>query len=209
MKKVFFGILFSLFCLSNASLAQVSSGQIFIGGDFSLSSTTFEGNTNQNSTSFSLLPNVGFMLSDRFAIGLGLGYRQIQISTPAGANTINTITNGTFQVAPFLRYYVPTSSEQFGFFAQFRAELGFGSTRNESLNTTTNVRTSTSAGLTTADIFISPNFAFFPTPHWAIELGIRGIGVSINDPDGNNNNTTTFELGLNSFAPRIGLQYFF
>ncbi|HAI75600.1 MAG TPA: hypothetical protein DCM08_05080 [Microscillaceae bacterium] len=209
MRNLFFGFIFCLFLISNLANAQVSSGQIFIGGDFSLSATTFEGNSNQNATSFSLVPNVGFMLSDRFALGLGLGYRQAQVSTPTGVNTINTITNGTFQVAPFLRYYVPTSSEQFAFFAQFRAELGFGSTRNEQLNTTTNVRTSTSAGLTTADIFISPNFAFFPTPHWAIELGVRGIGVSITDPEGNNNTTTTFELGLNSFAPRIGLQYFF
>jgi hypothetical protein len=110
-------------------------------------------------------------------------------------------------VAPFARYYVPTSSDQFFFFAQLRADLGFGSAKTEA--TTGNVTVTTDAKVNTADVFVSPNFAFFPSQHWALEFGFRGLGFESVNPEGDNNNVSRFVFGVNSFAPRFAVQFFF
>jgi outer membrane protein len=225
MKKLFIAVLaFVTFAFSTN--AQTEKGTIYLGGQVGFSSgssktTTTQGGTSitaegPKTSSFSLLPSAGYFFSDNMAIGLGLGYNQNQTVTK-GTNTETTNTTGIFVVAPHFRYYMPTSAENFKFFVQASVELGFGNRTNEvkSGNTTTTTKSS----INQLGVFVSPNFAYFPTKAWAIELGLRGIGYSstteTQKADTFNNNTevkqtqNSFVFDVNSLAPTLGVRVFF
>src|SRR5690606_14860210 len=114
----------------------------------------------------------------------------------------NKSTSNAFGIGPFARYYLFTSNSQFGFFGQ--AALGFSTGKNESaagaVTKTSNVSFS-----------VSPGAAFFFNEHWAMELMITALSVSSYDPNKNNDNdkSTTFNFGVNTLSPTVGVRYHF
>jgi opacity protein-like surface antigen len=209
MKKISL-ILLAMFSLNWAN-AQIEKGSMYLGGTFLISSTTFqEDGDDDKISSFSILPNFGYFVSDKLSIGLQAGYTQEKEKNVNGVNS-STNTSGLFLVAPTLRYYVPTASENFFFFAQFQVGLGFGNNKEEVRVGNTTLSTSSKAS--SFNLGLSPGFAFFPTKKWAIELGFQGISYNSIDPntdsDSDNDRRSNFTLGVDSFAPRIGMQFFF
>jgi len=62
------------------------------------------------------------------------------------------------------------------------------------------------------DIALSPGLAYFFNEHWSVELGFRGIAYNKYDPDkdADDNESSTFEIGLNSLMPStLGFRYYF
>ncbi|MCU0443279.1 MAG: porin family protein [Microscillaceae bacterium] len=209
MKKTAFIILaMVVFDWANA---QIEKGSMYLGGSFGISSTTIQTNNNDRKvSSFSLVPNFGYFVTDKISVGLGIGYEQSRNDLIPGVGTA-TDTRGLFIIAPAARYYVPLTSENFFFFAQFQVGFGFGNRKFEDRvgsATFTVESKSRSFGLG-----LSPGFAFFPTKKWAIELSFEGISYRSFDPntDSNSDNDreSTFTLGVDSFAPRLGVQFFF
>jgi outer membrane protein len=192
--------LFYLFCaIAIGSSAQLVKGTKMIGGGLTYSSTTepYYINEDITTTSFEIMPGFGYFISDGFAVGLNVGY------SSGKQKYINVETKSSeFSVGPFARYYKQTSNENFAIYGQF--SFLFGSGKQDNGNT--DVKSSS------MDISVSPGLAYFFNQHWAVELGFRGIGYYTSDPnkDADNNETTNFEVGLNSLMPAsLGFRYHF
>lgn len=181
--------------------AQIEAGKILIGGSISYSSTDTENGRSSNSN-FSILPAATYMLSKKIGVGLGIGYSTGSSETKQGnfSQTL-TLSSSSFSFNPHVRYYKAIGgSENFYFFGQMQVFLGFSDSK------TTQPNFSSSQSSTTMGIDIAPNFAFMPSKKWAIELGLNGIGYSIINPEGDNNNQSTFSFGISSFVPRLGVR---
>lgn len=180
--------------------AQIEAGKILLGGSISYSSTTIESGRN-STNNFSILPAATYMMNKQIGVGLGIGY-----STGSGESKQNsgtqTSSSSSFSFNPHARYYKAIGgSENFYFFGQMQVFLGFSDSK-----TTQQPDFSYSQTSTTMGIDIAPNFAFMPSKKWAIELGFSGIGYSIVNPEGDNNNQYNFSFGLSSFIPRLGMR---
>ncbi len=187
--------------------AQTGQGRLFINGQFTVSSQSFEADDDFKNTEFAITPSIGYFIADKFALGLGIGYEG-QRTDDVDGNVRRSITSGGVIVAPFGRYYVPTAGDKFHFFAQTRLRLGFGNTKNETRTQSSSV-TVESRRYQNIDFAISPGFAYFPSDHWSVELAFRGFYINSNNPEGNDNNSTTVGLGVNSLDPSLGVSYFF
>lgn len=175
--------------------AQTTAGGIMLGGGFSFVSTSYSG-TDTNESEFTFLPSAGYFLFDNFALGLNLTIGSAK-SEVGGTDT----KTSSFGFGPFARYYMFTNNEKFAFYGQAAFNIG-------SSKTDPGAGADLKSG--TFDFTVSPGFSYFFNEHWALDLGFRGIGVRSQDPDKDvdNNESTTFFFGLNSFAPNFGVRYF-
>jgi hypothetical protein len=117
MKKIF--ILSAITMLVSFS-AMAQKGEKWIGGGFSYWNN--ENNEGIKNSSFSFKPEIGFMLSEKWALGGGL------IFETSKEEAASEITRKTFGIQPFVRYYFGEAGK-FKFFAQ--GELPFTSTNVE------------------------------------------------------------------------------
>ena len=113
MKNVTF-ILVLTSLLSINLLAQTDQGRITLGGGLSFSSTTSKtdpASSENTTTTFSIVPRIGYYLSNTVKIGLGIGYTSntTEFKPQTGTTTKNTQT--AFVVNPFIRFYVPASPQ--------------------------------------------------------------------------------------------------
>src|SRR4051812_37937363 len=109
-------VIFSaLLALSLKGFSQVSQGDIFAGGSFNLSNDAYT--HNKNSFRFTLAPNVGYLVTDKIAIGLSLGFDH-RSWDDKGAGVTTKHNYNQFSIGPFARYYVSTANDKFLFFVQ-------------------------------------------------------------------------------------------
>jgi Outer membrane protein beta-barrel domain len=198
MKKYLLIFCFMVFGTLQAQ-AQIEAGKILLGGSVSYSGTDTESGKSSTSN-FSILPAATYMVSKQIGLGLGIGYSTGSSETKQSnfTQTLST-SSSSFSLNPHARYYKAIGgSENFYFFGQMQVFLGFSDSK------TTQSNFSSSQSSTTMGIDLSPNFAFMPGKKWAIELGLNGIGYSIANPEGDNNNQSNFSFGISSFVPRIG-----
>ena len=200
MKKIIY-VMFVLGISALSAQAQTDAGSLMLGGGISYYSTKSGDypDTGRKDTEVQFTPSLGYFISDNIAIGMGLQIGSYK-EDPAGNNN-NTTTSG-FGVSPFARFYVPTSSDKFFFYAQVRLEYN-------SLKTEFEVGGDPVKG-SEIDFAVSPGFAYFFNEHWSAELEFRGIGYNVYDQNKDDDNkNSTIEIGLQSLAPRIGVRYYF
>jgi hypothetical protein len=173
--------------------AQTKKGNMMAGGSINYYSQN-QPNAVNDYSSISLSPNFGYFIADNLAVGASV---LIGSTTSHSINT-KTVTN-SFGIGPFARYYKYTSNENFAIFGQ--ATLSFN-------NSKTHV-TPGGDGKNNSIIFsIAPGFAYFFNQHWAMELYINGL-VYQSSNSGGNNRTNSFQFGISSLSPSIGLKYHF
>jgi hypothetical protein len=144
------------------------------------------------------------MINNNIGLGLGIGYSSSNNEYKQSQNSTLSQSSNRFSFDPQIRYYKAIGgSENFYFFGQGTVFLGFGNEKNTD-GSFSNSRSTNNFGA-----YISPNFAFLPSKRWALELGFTGIGYSVTDPEGDNNNTSSFNFGLSSFSPTIGIRAIF
>jgi len=175
-------ILFTAFLtalVSSLALAQTEQSSKFIGGAFQVS--TESSSEGSSVTSFGISPEFGYFIKDQWAIGSGLGFSVYDRDE----------TTFTFSISPFTRYYVPVVAEKFFIYGEAELEAAFGSERSF------------------FGLHAKPGFAFFPTKRWSIELDFSLLDFSINNPEGEDNNTTSFSFGVSTFPTSLGVKFFF
>jgi hypothetical protein len=216
MKKILVLFLVALPFFANA---QLTKGVVYLGGtittslqssDYHLPASPYTFNTTTNNT-LSISPSIGFILSDRFALGASLNYTSslMKQESPPNNSTYTFLKNETngFGIGPFGRLYFPLSSS--AYFA-LQGSLNFFR-GNTNLTTSSNISVSSSTppnnDYYTLGLNFKPVFLFFPSPKWGVEASIGNLGYNYtrNLPDFSS--TTSFGLGWGSFS--LGVAYYF
>lgn len=186
--------------------AQTDKGKFIVGGNVSYSTSKSDAAGAKASHDFSILPNVGYFVSDNIAVGTGIGYQTSKSAIPSDFGK-----EGAFVIAPFGRHYVPVA-EKFKFFSQLSVPMAFGTTKatNDDLKVGEKTGTSTSIG-----VALSPGFAYYPSSKIGIEFALNGIAYNnyrLEDANGNDrkgSGSDSFSIGTDFFTPRIGIQFYF
>jgi len=171
------------------AFSQFNKGRILLGGNSSFSATTEKyksGNTTtteSKSTSFTFNPQVGYFFIDNFAAGLGL---IVDAGSTKYEGTNNKSSFSSFQVAPFVRYYLKP-----GIF--FQGMYGIGSENDTNTN-------GTKSSYSLSSWSLGAGYAWFLNDHVAVE---PFIGYKSNAYKLNGNKTIDGGLSIN-----IGLQVY-
>src|ERR1700743_3283059 len=197
MKKYLFTLL--VFAIIGSASAQVGKGNFYIGGSLNYNydeagtSSVIsypEGTTYYNNgkiTDFQISPDFGFFLSDKWAIGIQIGYSRtsgtesntyVANDTVSSYYSMDKYSSSALGIGIHLRYYC-MFTDKIGFFPQF------GITTSNDLK---DFNTGTLA------IGGNPNIVFFPTKHLGVNLGFGNIAYTHAYKGGANN----FNLGLNT-----------
>ncbi|QIL38073.1 porin family protein [Pedobacter sp. HDW13] len=202
MKKLLLSLV-AVAGLAFGAKAQTEKGKFILGGNVGFNSTKVEGAA-KSDIDFSVIPSVGYFVSNNFAIGTGVGYTYSKTVSGAVPNQI-----GAFQVSPFGRYYVGLS-EQFKFFGQLSVPMAFGTVKAVDANGDTGAKVGTT---TSIGVNVAPGFAFFPTKRIGIEVSVNGLGYANNqikaEATGAKTTSNSFGLEANTFAPKLGVQFHF
>jgi len=193
------GVIFS-------SQAQTEQGKFIVGGNVSYSTSKSDAAGAKSSHNFSIVPNVGYFVSDNIAVGTGIGYESNKLDRASEVGK-----SEAFVVSPFGRYYVPVA-DKFKFFGQLSVPMAFGNTKetDEQLKVGDKTGSSTSIG-----VALAPGFAYFPSSKIGIEFALNGVSYNhyrLEDRDGNDikgSGSDDFSIGTNFFSPRIGIQFYF
>lgn len=172
---------------SNSSYG-FSKGDFIVTGAFGVKSSSVGGTS---STSFKILPSLGYFVSDKIAIGGTLGYEQ----NGSGSGIGNTATND-FIVGLFGRYYMKPKS-QFTFFGQ--GLLSF-------------VSSSPQGGGNSASTFglgFSPGLNYFVSNRFSLEATFGEIGFKTTSSGGGGSSNTGFNFGFDLTDIGFGLNYKF
>lgn len=139
----------------STSYAQINKGQYMVGGNFSYDRTKQDGTKSQN---FSAVPNVGYFVIDKLAVGLDFAVAHQKDESVS----LYKSTSVTYGIAPFARYYVLPTNKRFNVFAE--GSYGLGKSHYESGPTKINwdVRSYS----------ISAGPVFFVTPNVGLELNV-------------------------------------
>lgn len=226
MKKLFLSLI-AMIAMTVAVNAQVEQGSFTVGGNVGFNTFSSDADNSDDATSsFFIVPDVSYFVSDNIALGLGVGYENYSVKV----DDDNKANAGIFRIEPYGRYYKSFGgSDKFYFFGELRVNLGFGSSKVTALGTEND-----GPSFTTIGAALSPNFAFFPSEKFAIEFGFQGItfetssakdgndedlkgingGLIDTDGDGTGDTPairtgTSFGLGMDMFQPRIGARFFF
>jgi outer membrane protein len=194
---------FTLAFMSLSAMAQRTAGTMAIGGGFNVRSTKTEAGTNNTvtTTNFSLVPQVGYFVSDNLALGL-----ELSLSNSSSESGNQTNKGSSYQIGPAVRYYKEIANSQLTVFGQGGVYFGGGSNELTVGNITSESKSSSFG------IYVAPGLAYFFNEHWAGELYFNGIGYSATDPNKDNNadKSTTVFFGVNSLAPSgLGIRYHF
>jgi len=175
MKKVLFAAVFA--AASSAAFAQsnINKGDWMVGGNAGFSSEKYD---EDKTTTINVSPNIGYFFINNLAGGLRLGLG----STKYDDGT-DEVTNSSYHVGPFVRYYFLPSTQKVNIFAD--GSFLFGQNKSEYGNIETKYK------FTQFGIMAGP--AIFLTPSTALEFG---LGFSSNKVKDAKESTTNFGLSI-------------
>lgn len=170
---------------------------MMVGGTLSLSSTSYQSNSDLGSSGITFSPGFGYFVADNLVVGANLG---IGSSTTDTGLTKTQTTDLSF--GPFARYYKFTSNDKFAFYGQASLTLA-SSKRDETPGDELKSGSTTFA--------ISPGFSYFFNEHWALDFNIRGFEIKSSDPnkDADDDKSTSVVFNVSSFSPTLGFRYHF
>lgn len=206
MKKNLLFISLLLFAFS--AHAQFSNGDVFLGGNLSLSNRGGKDETGEPQGDYqqvSIRPSVGYFLNEKTAAGFYVGYGNSRSKNRNSSYQVEykSVDFGTGLFAQ--RYFALNDN----FYFTLTGDLGF-----DRAKTTTTVEDKVT-GTTDEDVVnsyslslsVSPGFTFFPSRRWAIDAGFGSVYYNYQRSLSNESRTNT--VGLNYGSLGFGLRYFF
>lgn len=183
-----------IFLTTVSAFSQTVQGTTTLAGGFEYT----DGNsTSSSSETFGVSLDFGQFIADDVLLALQYQYLSTKIPSSFGENAVTANAIGLY-----VRKYFHTSKDEFAFFAQPGIQYAFGKQESGTFE----VKNSAFA------IYLSPGFSYFFTPNWAVDLAFTGIQFVNVDPDKDvdDDEDSSFELGLNSLSPSgISIRYFF
>lgn len=228
------------FVLTFYSNAQINKGTWMVGGNLSGRVTNSQSSDTNNTyinktTSFSILPQIGYFISKNILLGASLGYDYFngnyendytRNSMHYYSNTsIQKSTSQSMKFGVLAGYYAPINDRiYFNSYFTMDYSIPFYSynqstsstinnspfvTTNNSSNSSTTDNTKKTSG--TFNLGISPGLSFFVTSKLALEasLGILNYSTNFtNDSSAKKSNSSGsgFNFGINSIS--LGIRYF-
>lgn len=175
---------------------STDKGQVLVGGNASYNYSKVV-DVNGNNQTYSIIPQVGYFVKDNLALGLGIGYSG---ATQIDAQDVKSIT-GEFAIAPFARQYAGSGNVKF--FGQLSVPMDWGNSKVGGQEVGTAER---------YGVALSPGVAYFPTNKLGVEFSVNGLYYeysSLTPTNGTKVGTNTFGLNANSWAPSIGVNFYF
>lgn len=200
MKKLFLTLTAAV-ALTFAAKAQTEQGNLFLGGSVGYNYNKING-TDHSNQGFNITPNIGYFISDNFAIGTGIGYSYGKTSYDNSDYDYSDLKTQTFNVAPFARAY--KGNDTFKFFGQLSVPMAWGNVKEDDTKTQT---------IASYGVQLSPGLAFFPHRNVGIELSVRGLYYGNDrvkdEASGSKVIKSSFGLASDFFAPQLGVQFYF
>jgi hypothetical protein len=173
--------------------AQFTKGDTYLGGTFSVGlqeSTVI--NTDYKQKSFSLFPRVGFLTSEKFALGgqVGLSYTNQHYGSNTGDYTTKSYYAGVFGERFF------ALSDKFLF--SLVGTLSYSRSNNSTpyFNITTGQVEVEEDKAYNIGVTVEPSFLFFPSPNWSVGVGLGSLqyayGHSLSEDTSSNNFTLNY-----------------
>ena len=185
------------------SRGQFMKGDKFIGGTFRLSSQT-PANSSQASTyevkEFSIFPFMGFLVSEKLAIGGQIGYSYFNTVSNLNQSSQSKYNSKGVSIGLISRRYF-NISDKFVFSINGHLDFNRGSAT---------IKYSTSESKTQnyqIGASIQPCFIFFPTPRWGLETSIGSIGYNYSRNLSTDSGQNYFNLYYGTI--NLGLSYYF
>jgi hypothetical protein len=192
MKKI-------LMTLAAAFVAVTMSAQVYVGGSFSLASISTQKLVgDQNETTLKIMPEIGYQLNDEWAIGAVIGYQSNKFDgveqgdNAFGTNASSGISESAFTFNPYARYTF--------------ANLG---KVNLFVDGGIDFTTYSKSDATKLGVGFKPGLAVSLTDNLSFVSHVCFIGWNSFNPDGDDNNTSAFGLGLSGENLSFGLYYNF
>lgn len=180
MKKI-------LMTMVAAFAAMSMNAQLYVGGSFAFEAWSSQKKAGDKSeTVFKLMPEIGYNLTDEWAIGTVIGYQSDKF------NGVNGISESAFTIAPYARYTF-TKLGKVNLFVD--GGVGFTS--------------ASKADWTELQIGFLPGLAVNLTDNLSFVSHIGFIGYDLVNPDGDDNNISKFGLSLDGTDISFGLYYTF
>jgi hypothetical protein len=211
MKKTLIFILFTLaICQVNA---QLSKGNILVGGSVNFSSSNSDsdnssGFVSSKSSQFAFSPKAGFFVSDKSVVGITLTYDTYGYKYQYPTYYDQYRQKGV-AIGSFYRQYFPLG-EHAAFFVQGLAQFSTGKRTNyNGYNDLENIQDTKGISFV-----ITPGVNYFLNNKWGLEATMGSASYSMTELDGedaaiNSNSKSNhigFNLSLSLFS--LGLQYF-
>jgi len=176
-----------------------SQGDVFISGAVGYTSEkTGDFKTDQ----FKIIPRAAYFVTNNISVGVQLGYTTGTATTVVGGPVDPiTVENDvkTFEAGAFGRYYF-TPARNFSFFGQLG--VGYMSTKTEPEGGPDTKDTGINLGL-------APGISYFVSEHIALEATFGLLGYNSVNPDGDGDNTNTFNIGTDFNDINFGIVYKF
>jgi hypothetical protein len=222
--------------------SQIKKGNMQLGGALGYSKYSQEqfsfGRPKFNSvnTSWSILPNFGYFITETSSLGIGVGYEQFILETKSVGSELILIgqpgvissgtlytslaksTRGQLVIKPYYRVH-KIISQSFVLFAELNAFYGFGNREetgnyivtqlglNGSIVSETSNSSTFSEKLNTWGFGLTPGIIFFPNQKWGIELNVGLLGYSeIIGEQSNTSSNIILQPSLNNLS--LGLKYY-
>ncbi|WP_203295868.1 outer membrane beta-barrel protein [Luteirhabdus pelagi] len=172
-----------VYAQENESTGGYSNGDVFISGAASYVSESID---DVSENGFSVMPRLGFFVSDNIALGAEVGYGFVQ--TKFDGDEVGK--TDSFSVGAFGRYYA-TVGNQFSLFG----ELGFDYVSSEEIDFEFDLG---EYKLTGFEIAVAPGISYFVSDNFAIEATVGLLSYSSLKPDFRE------AEALNTFATGLG-----
>lgn len=194
MKKI-------MMTLAAVAVAATMNAQMYIGGGigFSTSKDKTDPTDEQTITGFTIQPEFGYQLDDKFGVGIVLGYTNTKTKhegVVSGIAYSSDVKASAFQIKPYLRYQCFTAGK-FNVFVD--GGLGFQTISRD------NMKNELDFGL-----FVSPGIAYNVSEKWSIVAHLNdmfGLGYhkdAVADVEGAPDAPTSFNVGFATGGFNVG-----
>ncbi len=172
-------------------VAICANAQWYVGGTVGIASVGTEGGDDK--TTFKILPEIGYNLNNKWAIGTVIGYEKGTYSmlNSSFANDDNT---SAFTFAPYARWTFLHSR-----LINVFLDMGFGITSGEASD----------VDFTAFYTGVQPGVAVNLNPHLSFVGKFGFLGYESINPEGPNNNAHSFGFDVNGNNIQFGLYYTF
>jgi len=202
MKKVILSVA-AVFAFGFAN-AQETVSEGFTNGDVFINGAVGFGSTKTGdfkTSNFVVAPKVGYFVTENIAVGVAVGYESSKLEL------VDDVTNNTFSVGAFGRYYF-TPASKFSIFGELG--LNYNNYDNEfSLDADGDLVAVDSKG-DGFGVSIAPGVSYFIAKNFALEASFGILGYNSTKPDfAGAEKTNSFDFGLDTRDIRLGLVYKF